>query len=230
MRTIGVIGGMSWESTADYFRRVNEIVVARLGGLRSADLLLRSLDFAALEAMQASGRIEQAAAALAVEGARLVEAGAEVLVLATDTLHKVCGPLEEAYAGRFVHVADATAQAILAADAERVGVLGSGFSVSQEHFLDRLAGRGVDPVLPVEADQGTVNRIVHDELFHGVFTEESRQAYAEIVGRLVDAGCEGVVLGSAAIERLLPGAALDGVPLFPVTQIQADAAVTAALA
>lgn len=230
MRTIGVIGGMSWESTAEYYRLLNEIVADRLGELRSADLIVRSLDFASIEAMQVAGERDRAGALLADEAGRLLAAGAEILVLATNTLHKIAGSLEETYGDRFIHLGDATAREVLVAGVERVGLLGTGFTLSQEFYRDRLAGHGLDVVVPGKEDQGTVHRVIHDELGRGVFTEASRQEYADVVGRLVDDGSEGVILGCTEIELLLREPKLHGVPLFPRTRIHAHAAVAAALA
>lgn len=221
---------MSWESTAEYYRILNEIVAERLGGLRSADLLVRSLDFATVEAMQVAGEWDRAGAMLADEAGRLLAAGAEILVLATNTMHKVAASLEESYGGRFVHIADATARAVLTDGVRRVGLLGTGFTMSQEFYRDRLAAHGLDVVVPSAQDQDTVHRVIYDELCHGVFTEQSRKAYADVVARLVAEGCEGVILGCTEIELLLTESSLHGVPLFPTTRIHAEAAVDASLA
>lgn len=221
---------MSWESTAEYYRILNEIVAERLGGLRSADLLVRSLDFATVEAMQVAGEWDRAGALLADEAGRLLAAGAEILVLATNTMHKVAGSLEESYGGRFVHIADATARAVLGDGVRRVGLLGTGFTMSQEFYRDRLAAHGLDVVVPAKEDQDTVHRVIYDELCHGVFTEQSKKEYADVIARLVADGCEGVILGCTEIELLLPERSLHGVPLFPTTRIHAEAAVDASLA
>ena len=229
MRRIGVLGGMSWESTAEYYRLLNEITAKRLGGLHSADLLVRSVDFAEIEEMQVSGEWEQAGARLAEEAATLSGAGAEVIVLATNTMHKVAGALEETYGDRFLHLGDTTAAAVRAAGVGRVGLLGTGFTMSQPFYADRLRGHGLDVVVPTEPDQETVHRIIYEELCLGTFLDSSRQAYLEVVDRLVAAGCEGVILGCTEIELLLPMETYAGVPLFPTTRLHCEAAVEAAL-
>ncbi|EGD44300.1 aspartate/glutamate racemase family protein [Nocardioides sp. WG-D5] len=229
MRRIGVLGGMSWESTAEYYRLLNEITAKRLGGLHSADLLVRSVDFAEIEEMQVSGEWERAGARLAEEAATLSGAGAEVIVLATNTMHKVAGALEETYGDRFLHLGDTTAAAVRAAGVGRVGLLGTGFTMSQPFYADRLRGHGLDVIVPTEPDQETVHRIIYEELCLGTFLDSSRQAYLEVVDRLVAAGCEGVILGCTEIELLLPMETYAGVPLFPTTRLHCEAAVEAAL-
>ncbi|MER6971247.1 aspartate/glutamate racemase family protein [Nocardioides sp. NPDC000445] len=229
MRRIGVLGGMSWESTAEYYRLLNEITAKRLGGLHSADLLVRSVDFADIEEMQASGEWERAGERLAKEAATLSDAGAEVIVLATNTMHKVAGALEETYGDRFLHLGDTTAAAVEAAGVGRVGLLGTGFTMSQPFYADRLRGHGLEVIVPTEPDQETVHRIIYEELCLGTFLDSSRQAYLEVIDRLVAAGCEGVILGCTEIELLLPIETYAGVPLFPTTRLHCEAAIEAAL-
>ena len=229
MRRIGVLGGMSWESTAEYYRLLNEITAKRLGGLHSADLLVRSVDFADIEEMQASGEWERAGERLAAEAATLSDAGAEVIVLATNTMHKVAGALEETYGDRFLHLGDTTAAAVQAAGVGRVGLLGTGFTMSQPFYADRLRGHGLEVTVPVEPDQETVHRIIYEELCLGTFLDSSRQAYLEVIDRLVAAGSEGVILGCTEIELLLPIETYAGVPLFPTTRLHCEAAIEAAL-
>ena len=229
MRRIGVLGGMSWESTAEYYRLLNEITAKRLGGLHSADLLVRSVDFAEIEEMQASGEWERAGERLAAEAATLSRAGAEVIVLATNTMHKVAGALEETYGDRFLHLGDTTAAAVRAAGVGRVGLLGTGFTMSQPFYADRLRGHGLEVTVPTEPDQETVHRIIYEELCLGTFLDSSRQAYLEVIDRLVAAGCEGVILGCTEIELLLPIETYAGVPLFPTTRLHCEAAIEAAL-
>ncbi|MER6940632.1 aspartate/glutamate racemase family protein [Nocardioides sp. NPDC127514] len=229
MRRIGVLGGMSWESTAEYYRLLNEITAKRLGGLHSADLLVRSVDFADIEEMQASGEWERAGERLAAEAATLSAAGAEVIVLATNTMHKVAGALEETYGDRFLHLGDTTAAAVEAAGVGRVALLGTGFTMSQPFYADRLRGHGLEVIVPSEPDQETVHRIIYEELCLGTFLDSSRQAYLEVIERLVAAGCEGVILGCTEIELLLPIEAYAGVPLFPTTRLHCEAAIEAAL-
>jgi aspartate racemase len=229
MRRIGVLGGMSWESTAEYYRLLNEITAKRLGGLHSADLLVRSVDFAEIEEMQAAGEWERAGERLAAEAATLSDAGAEVMVLATNTMHKVAGALEETYGDRFLHLGDTTAAAVEAAGVGRVGLLGTGFTMSQPFYADRLRGHGLEVTVPTGPDQETVHRIIYEELCLGTFLDSSRQAYLEVIDRLVAAGCEGVILGCTEIELLLPIETYAGVPLFPTTRLHCEAAIEAAL-
>lgn len=213
MRRIGVLGGMSWESTAEYYRLLNEITAKRLGGLHSADLLVRSVDFAEIEEMQASGEWERAGERLAEEAATLSDAGA----------------LEETYGDRFLHLGDTTAAAVAAAGVGRVGLLGTGFTMSQPFYANRLRGHGLEVIVPTEPDQETVHRIIYEELCLGTFLDSSRQAYLEVIDRLVAAGCEGVILGCTEIELLLPIETYAGVPLFPTTRLHCEAAIEAAL-
>jgi len=229
MRRIGVLGGMSWESTAEYYRLLNEITAKRLGGLHSADLLVRSVDFAEIEEMQASGEWDRARERLAEEAATLSDAGAEVIVLATNTMHKVAGALEETYGDRFLHLGDTTAAAVEAAGVGRVGLLGTGFTMSQPFYADRLRGHGLEVIVPTEPDQETVHRIIYEELCLGTFLDSSRQAYLEVIDHLVAAGCEGIILGCTEIELLLPIETYAGVPLFPTTRLHCEAAIETAL-
>ncbi|MER7560357.1 aspartate/glutamate racemase family protein [Nocardioides sp. NPDC126508] len=229
MRRIGVLGGMSWESTAEYYRLLNEIAAKRLGGLHSADLLVRSVDFAEIEELQVLGEWERAGERLAEEAATLSGAGAEVIVLATNTMHKVAGALEEMYGERFLHLGDTTAAAVVAAGVGRVGLLGTGFTMSQPFYADRLRGHGLEVTVPGDEDQQTVHRIIYEELCLGTFLDSSRAAYLEVIDRLVAAGCEGVVLGCTEIELLLPMETYAGVPLFPTTRLHCEAAIEAAL-
>lgn len=228
MRRIGLIGGMSWESTAEYYRLLNTLVAERLGGLHSADCLLASVDFAEVEAMQVEGRWDDAGRLLARVARDLEAGGAEVLVLCTNTMHKVADAIESAVGVPLLHLADATADAALAAGLRRVGLLGTAFTMEQDFYRDRLAARGLDVVVPGAEDRALVHRVIYDELCRGVVREESRTAYLEVVARLVDDGCEGVILGCTEIELLLdPGDA--EVPLLPTTRLHAEAAVAWAL-
>ncbi len=228
MRRIGLIGGMSWESSAEYYRLLNETVRERLGGLHSAECLLYSVDFAEVEAMQVEGRWDDAAARL-VEAARALEAGgAELLVLCTNTMHKVAGAVEAAVSVPLLHLADTTAAAVREEGLRTVGLLGTAFTMEQDFYRDRLAGHGLTVLVPGAADRTLVHRVIYDELCLGVVREASRTAYREVIGRLVEAGAEGVVLGCTEIE-LLVGQEDSPVPVFPTTRLHVLAAVDAAL-
>lgn len=228
MKRIGLIGGMSWESSAEYYRLLNELVRARLGGLHSADCLLYSVDFAPIEEMQVQGRWDDAAGRL-VEAARTLEsAGADVLLLCTNTMHKVADDIERAVLVPLLHIADTAAAAVDRAGLCRVGLLGTAFTMEQGFYRERLTDHGLDVLVPEAADREVVHRAIYDELCLGVVREETRTAYQAVVKRLVDRGAEGVVLGCTEIELLI-GAEHCPVPVFPTTRLHADAAVDFAL-
>lgn len=229
MKRIGLLGGMSWESSAEYYRLLNEQVRDRLGGLHSADCLLRSVDFADVEALQSSGRWDDAGLLLAGAAVELERAGAEVLVLCTNTMHKVADAIEDAVGIPLLHLADTTAYAAQEAGLHRLGLLGTAFTMEQDFYRDRLAGHGLDVVVPGPADRALVHRVIYDELCLGVVREESRRAYAEVIARLVDEGCEGIVLGCTEIELLVVPED-SPVPLLPTTRLHVEAAVRFALA
>jgi aspartate racemase len=229
MRTIGLIGGMSWESTAIYYQLANELVRERLGGLHSAKLVLSSVDFAEIEVLQTEGRWTEAGVLLAGEARRLEVAGADLLVLCTNTMHKVAGAIEEAVTIPLLHLGDATATAVVSAGLTTVGLLGTGFTMSQDFYRSRLESHGLTVLVPGADDQALVHRVIYDELCLGVVRDESRSAYVEVVDRLVARGVEGVILGCTEIELLIGPDDLE-VPSFPTTRIHVEAAVSAALA
>jgi aspartate racemase len=228
MRTIGLLGGMSWESTAIYYRLANELVRDRLGGLHSARLLLLSVDFAEVEQMQVSGRWEEAGELLAAEACRLELAGADVLVLCTNTMHKVADAIEAAISIPLLHLGDATAAAVRSAGLTTVGLLATGFTMSQDFYRTRLESHGLTVLVPSPEDQALVHRVIYEELCLGVVRDESRRAYVDVVDRLVDEGAEGVILGCTEIELLIGPEDLE-VPSFPTTRIHVEAALDAAL-
>jgi aspartate racemase len=228
MHTIGLIGGMSWESTAIYYRFANEIIRDRLGGLHSARLLLTSVDFADVAELQSSGRWDEAGELLAAEARRLEAAGADLLVLCTNTMHKVAGAIEDAVTIPLLHLGDATAGAVRAAGLTTVGLLGTGFTMSQGFYRSRIESHGLRVLVPEPDDQAMVHRVIYDELCLGIVRDESRAAYVEVVDRLVGQGAEGIILGCTEIELLIGPDDLD-VPSFPTTRIHVEAAVEAAL-
>ena len=228
MRTIGLLGGMSWESTAVYYRLANELVRERLGGLHSARIVMTSLDFAEVEVLQATGRWDLAAELLVAEAARLEAAGADFLVLCTNTMHKVASAIEESATIPLLHLGDVTAQAVLAAGLDTVGLLGTGFTMSEDFYRGRLERHGLQVLVPDEDAQALVHRVIYDELCRGVVLEESRRAYVEVVDELLGRGAQGVVLGCTEIELLI-GPADVSCPTFPTTRLHVEAAVTAAL-
>ncbi|HYO29805.1 MAG TPA: aspartate/glutamate racemase family protein [Thermomicrobiales bacterium] len=229
-RTIGLIGGMSWESSALYYRIVNESVKARLGGLHSAEIVLVSLDFAPIARLQAEGRWDEAGERLAWAARRVEVAGADLLLLCTNTMHEVFAAVEGAVAIPCLHIADATGERIAAAGLRRVGLLGTRFTMERPFYAERLAERfGIEALVPDGADRQTVHDVIYRELVLGETRPESREAYRRVMERLVARGVEAIVLGCTEIA-LLVGPEDAAVPLFDTTRIHAEAAVAFALA
>ncbi|MEU6837890.1 aspartate/glutamate racemase family protein [Streptomyces rubiginosohelvolus] len=228
MRTIGLIGGMSWESTAEYYRLINEYTRDRLGGLHSARCVLYSVDFAEIERLQAEGRWEEAGEVLA-DAARAVErAGADMVLICTNTMHKVADTVASAVSVPLVHLADATADAVRVAGVRKVGLLGTAFTMEQDFYRGRLRDRGLDVRVPDAAGRALVHEVIYGELCLGVVRAESREAYRQIIRGLVADGAEGVILGCTEIELLI-GPEDSPVPVFPTARLHALAAVDAAL-
>ena len=228
LRRIGLLGGMSWESTALYYRLVNEEVRDRLGGFHSARLVMASVDFADVEAMQAAGDWDAAGSLLADEARTLEAAGAECVVLCTNTMHKVADAIEAAVGIPLLHLADVTADAVRRAGLDRVALLGTRFTMEQPFYADRLRSHGIDVLVPEGDDSALVHDVIYDELVIGVVREESRAAYVDVVRRLVERGAGGVVLGCTEIELLIGPDDVD-VPVFATTALHARAAVDFAL-
>lgn len=227
MRVLGLLGGMSWESTAEYYRLINEETRRRRGGLHSAPLLIWSADFAEIEALQAADDWAGAGARLAQAGQALERAGAELLVLCTNTMHKVAETIEAAVTIPLVHIVDTVAAAVAAAGMHRMGLLGTRFTMEDPFWAERMGRHGIEIVVPGPADRDDVHRIIYDELCLGVFSQSSRARYLEIIEGLARAGAEGVVLGCTEIE-LLVRPEDTGVALFPSTELHARGAVEAA--
>lgn len=231
MKTIGLIGGMSWESTAEYYRIINETVRDRLGGLHSAKIVMVSVDFAEIEAMQAEARWDDAGESLAAAAKQLEAAGADCVLICTNTMHKVADVVEGAVALPLLHLADATAERILATESGRtVGLLGTAFTMEQSFYKDRLATHGLDVIVPESDDRAIVHRIIYDELCLGIVREESRAEYQRIMRALVESGADAIVLGCTEIELLIDPADTSIAPLYPTSRIHAEAAVEWALA
>ena len=229
MQLIGFLGGMSWESTAEYYRLANELVRDRCGGLHSARCLTYSVDFAPIERLQAEGSWDEAAGALARAGQALEAAGADFLVLCTNTMHIVADAVAGAVEIPLLHIGDTTAAAVTGAGVRRVGLLGTGFTMSQPFSAERLGARGLDVLLPSAEDQAVVHRIIYDELCLGVIRDESREEYRRVIRSLAAQGAEGVIYGCTEIE-LLVGPQDSPVPVFPTTRLHVEAAVERALA
>jgi aspartate racemase len=228
MKIIGLIGGMSWESTAVYYRLLNEEIRERLGGLHSAKCVLYSVDFAEIEQLQVTGRWDEAGEVLADAARSLEAAGAGLLLICTNTMHKVADQVMAAVDIPLLHLADATAAAVRTAGLRRVGLLGTAFTMEQDFYRDRLAAGGLEVLVPDADDRAVVHRVIYEELCLGTVREESRAAYIDVIGRLVASGAEGIILGCTEIELLI-GPEHSVVPVFATTRLHAEAAVTAAL-
>ncbi|AMR67953.1 aspartate/glutamate racemase family protein [Aquipseudomonas alcaligenes] len=229
MKTIGLLGGMSWESTLPYYRHINEAVRERLGGLHSARLVLYSLDFHEIEALQRQGDWAAAGTLLADAARRLESAGADFLLLCTNTMHKVADTVETASALPLLHIADPTAAAIQAAGLQRVGLLGTRFTMEQPFYRQRLEDRhGIQVLVPDEPDRAEMHRVIYEELCRGVVSEASRQAYRQVIGRLVARGAQAVILGCTEIGLLVRADDAE-VPLFDTCVLHAQAAAERAL-
>ena len=229
MKRIGLLGGMSWESSAEYYRLINEATRDRLGGLHSADCLLRSVDFCDIERLQRDGAWEQAGRRLADEARALVAGGAELLVLCTNTMHKLAGEIAGAVSIPFLHIADATAAAVRDAGHSRVGLLATAYTMEQDFYVGRLRERhGLDVLVPGDAGRAEVHRVIYEELCVGRVLDSSRDAYRSVMAELVDRGAEAILLGCTEID-LLVGPEDASVPLFDTTRIHAEQAVDAVL-
>ncbi len=223
MRTIGLLGGMSWESSAEYYRMVNCEVKRRLGGLHSAKLVLFSVDFSEIERLQHSGDWDGAGAILISAAQSIERAGAECLVICTNTMHLLADTIAASISMPLLHIADATAERIKHEGLKKVGLLGTRFTMEREFYRGRLESHhGLSVVVPDDTDRAAVHRIIYNELCLGEIRDESRAIYDQIVARLVENGAEGVILGCTEIGLLLKTAA---VPLFDTARIHAEAAV-----
>jgi len=229
VKKIGLIGGMSWESSALYYRLLNERVRDRLGGLHSASCVMGSVDFAEIERMQSGGEWEAAGDLLAAEARSLQHAGAEVIVLCTNTMHKVAGRIEQAIDIPFLHLVDVTAEAIVAAGLSQVLLLGTRFTMEESFYRDRMEAHGVRVVIPDAGDRATVNRVIYEELVLGEVGDGSRREFREIIAKGIATGAEGVILGCTEIELLI-GHDDVPIPVFASTSLHAAAAVDFALA
>lgn len=228
MKMIGLIGGMSWESSAQYYRLINEGVRAARGPSSSAKCLLWSFDFAEIALLQRLGDWDRQEKLLIDAAQRLELAGAAVLLICTNTLHKVAQGVQAAVQIPLLHIADPTGQAVAAAGLRKVGLLGTAFTMEQAFFKDRLGQFGFEVLVPEPDDRALVHRIIYDELVAGQIHEASRAAYREVIARLVEAGAEGVILGCTEI-MLLIGPQDSAVPLFDTVQLHAEAAVRLAI-
>ncbi|AKH89255.1 MULTISPECIES: aspartate/glutamate racemase family protein [Edwardsiella] len=229
MKTIGLLGGMSWESSAEYYRIINQGVREHLGPTASASVVLWSFNFAEIEALQHQGDWSTLSERMVDAAQRLQGAGADVLLICTNTMHRMAPALESALSIPLIHIADPTAAAIKAAGLRKVGLLGTAFTMEQDFYKGRLRERhGLEVIVPEADDRATVHHIIYDELVAGQITPSSRAAYRQVIARLVQAGAEAVILGCTEI-MLLVQPEDSAVPLFDTTALHAAAAVEAAL-
>jgi len=229
VRTIGLLGGMSWESSLEYERIINTEVRRALGGVHSASLLLRSYDFGVIEQLQADGDWDGAGALLAADARRLQDAGAGLIVLCTNTMHRCAEAIEAAVDVPFLHLADATAVAVQDAGLREVALLGTRYTMEQDFYRARLERHGLSVIVPDEPDRTLVHDVIYDELVQGVISPVSKSGYLDAIGRLVERGAGGVIAGCTEIE-LLVGADDIEVPYFPTAALHARAAARWALA
>ena len=228
MRTIGLIGGMSWESSAEYYRLINQQVRDRLGALRSAPILMYSVDFGPVEQAQHAGRWDDAAAILVDAARRLEAGGAECVVLCTNTMHKVAEQIQAAISIPFLHIAEPAAQAALDIDAHTVGLLGTAFTMEQDFLKQRLLAKGLTVLVPDAAERKDVHRIIYDELCVGVISDESRKLYQRVIESLTARGAQAIILGCTEIG-LLVKPEHSALPLLDTTELHAQSAVAFAL-
>ena len=223
-RTLGIIGGVGWESTESYYRLINEGIKAELGNLHSADLLIHSVDFAPIGELQAQGAWDEMGAILANSGKRLQAAGAQGLLIATNTMHKVVNDVQAVTNLPIIHIADATAKAIQAQGLTKIALLGTQFTMTQDFYKQRLIDAGLQVLIPENDARAEVHRIIYDELCQGQFLDSSRQYYSQVIKDLANEGAEGVILGCTEIGLLIQQAD-SPIAVFDTTAIHAAAAV-----
>ena len=228
MKAIGLLGGMSWESTVPYYQIINEAVKAALGGLHSARILLYSVDFAEIEACQATGDWDRSAAILGEAAQNLERVGADLLVICTNTMHKVAPQIQSQIRIPLVHIAEATADALHREGISRVALLGTKYTMTQDFYKDKLIASGIDVLIPEEDDIAFVNRVIYDELCLGVISEDSRRGYLAVIDKLAARGAQGVILGCTEIGLLIRQSDT-ALPVFDTTRIHAERAAALAL-
>lgn len=229
MRTIGLLGGMSWESSVEYYRIINEEVRRRLGGTHSAKSIMYSVDFQEIESLQHDGRWTELTTKMVAAAKNVESGGADCLVICTNTMHRMAEEVQAAIGIPLIHIADATADAVKAANVQSVALLGTRFTMEEDFYRGRLESRhGLDVRVPDAAARTTIHRVIYEELVTGIVSDSSRQAYLDIIGELTAAGAQGVIAGCTEIELLVKPHHVD-VPYFPTTRIHAAAAVDWAL-
>lgn len=228
MKTTGMLGGMSWESTQTYYRLINEGIRRELGGLHSARIILNSLDFAEIESLQHEGDWDKTAELLADAAVSIQSAGADFLMICTNTMHKVAPEVEQAIDIPLLHIADATANRLLRDGVKKVGLLGTRFTMEQAFYRDRIRSHGIEVTVPAEDERAEVHRVIYDELCQGIVSTESRQTYLDVVDGLAAEGARAVILGCTEIGLLLRQEDTE-IQLYDTTALHAEEAVAYAL-
>ncbi|HBV85113.1 aspartate/glutamate racemase family protein [Desulfosporosinus sp.] len=228
MKTIGLIGGMSWESTSEYYRIINQEVKQRLGGLHSAKCVLYSVDFGEVESYQRNGEWHKAAQRLSDAARSLEAAGAEFIVICTNTMHKVADEIQAGISIPLLHIADITAREVLSQGVKTIGLLGTSYTMEQDFYKSRLEAQGIKVLIPKETDRVIVNSVIYEELCLGKINDESRSNYKRIIEDLIEHGAEGIILGCTEIGLLVKSQD-STVPLYDTTLVHAIGAVNFAL-
>ncbi|WP_206429454.1 aspartate/glutamate racemase family protein [Clostridium transplantifaecale] len=223
MKTIGMIGGMSWESTVTYYKIINEVVKEELGGLHSAKILLYSVDFEEIEKYQSDGEWDRAGEVLAEAAKKLENAGADYIVICTNTMHKVVPQIEAHIGIPVIHIAEATADILLQSGINRVALLGTKYTMTQDFYKEKLVGAGIEVLIPEEEEIEEINEVIFKELCRGIISEASKQKYLAVIDKLAAAGAQGVILGCTEIGMLIREADT-ALPVFDTTQIHATKA------
>ena len=228
MKTIGLIGGMSWESTVTYYQLINETIKEQCGGLHSAKILMYSVDFAEIEECQANGEWEKSGEILANVAQNLEKAGADFIVICTNTMHKVLPRIQESINIPIIHIADATADELEKQKIKKVALLGTKYTMTQDFYKEKIIARGIEVMIPEETDVEIVNRIIYEELCLGEIREASKTEYIRIINQLKDEGAEGIILGCTEIGLLIKQED-SSLPVFDTTQIHAKVAAINAI-
>ena len=228
MKTIGLIGGMSWESTVTYYKIVNEVIKEKLGGLHSAKVLLYSVDFQEIEACQAQGEWDKSARILAEAAMNLEKAGADFIVICTNTMHKVAPQIQKKIEIPILHIAEATAQELKEHQVAKVALLGTKYTMKQDFYKEKLIEAGIEVLIPDDEDVEVVNQVIYDELCLGIISQSSREQYLQIIEKLKAKGAQGVILGCTEIGLLIQQKDTT-LPVFDTTQIHATKAALMAL-
>lgn len=228
MKTIGLIGGMSWESTVSYYQIINERIKEKLGGLHSASLLLYSVDFAEIEKYQSKGEWEKSAELLGKAALNLQKAGADFIAICTNTMHKVAPQIQEQIAIPIIHIADATADILIDTGIQTVALLGTRYTMTEDFYKEKLIARGIKVLIPDAEEMETVNQVIYEELCQGIISKTSKERYLQIIEHLREKGAQGVILGCTEIGLLIHQEDTT-LPVFDTALIHAEKAALAAL-